>query len=233
MSLGSRLTTGTPRLVSLLHVLRHVPGALRKRASVEPRDYAGDAVEMADRVYLGDPAIAFYLHCLLEGAYDGFIEVGSYDGARIATVRRHLPGIAATGVDICANYRTPFERFGVAFRPFVVDDLPESTGRTLVASRGTLTYLDPATLDRFLAHVAERGHDIAIVEPMPTFRIGRTIRRGGGASYHPWPELLDRHGFTGMPGQADGCRFHDYLPMMESWYFGLARNGRPPARGGA
>lgn len=233
MTLMQRLVARMPRLASLAHVLRQVPVAFGKRAGTGARDYVVQAIEITERVPATDPACAFYLRCLLEGGHDRFIEIGAYNGARIVTVKRLLPAIDAVGLDICSNYQTPFTRFGVAFGPFIADGLPEPAGRTLLASRGTLTYVPLPALNRFFAHVAARGFDLAIVEPMPTFPIDRTIRRGGGSLYHPYPDLLRAHGFVDLPDQADGCRFHDYLPMLESWYFGLAQNARATREGAA
>jgi hypothetical protein len=213
----------TPRLASVLVALRALPTGWRKRGMREARDYVRHAYEIGDTVPTHDLTMGLALRATLEGRYTVVAEIGAAWGGRIATLKRLVPGIEAHALDIGEAYRTPFERYGVRFRPLDDAALAALPPGSLILSRGTLCYLDARAIDSFVARAAERGHDLVVVEPMTLFDLPETVARGGASWYHPYPSLLSRHGFAGHPGRADGAKHNDSLAMLECWYTAWSR----------
>lgn len=212
-----------PRLASVLAALRALPLGWRKRGSRAVRDYARHAYEIGDAVPAHDLTVGLALRAVLEGRYGVVAEIGAAWGGRIATLKRLVPGIEAHALDIGAAYRTPFERYGVRFRPLDDAALAAMPAGSLILSRGTLCYLDARAIDTFIGRAAQRGHDLVVVEPMTLFDLTETVARGGGSWYHPYPALLSRYGFAGHPTRADGAKHNDSLPMLECWYAAWSR----------
>lgn len=222
MSLASLLKTRTPRLASALAVLRALPAGWRKRGS-KAHDYVHLRYEIGGSAPGHDLTVALALRAALEGRHPAVAEIGAASGSRIATVKRLLPHVDAYAFDIGESYRVPSERDGVKFRPFEDSALAALPAGTLVFSRGTLCYLTGAEIEGFVARAGERRHNLVIVEPMPLFHLGKTVKRGGSSWYHPYPSLLSRHGYSGHPDRAEGTKHNDSLGMLECWYAAWAR----------
>ncbi|MFO0986435.1 MAG: hypothetical protein U1F37_03575 [Alphaproteobacteria bacterium] len=224
MSLATRLKMRAPRLASALAVLRALPVGWRKRGSTA-HDYVQRHYEIGGHAPGHDLAAALAVRAALEGRHAAVAEIGAASGGRILTLKRLLPHVEAYAFDIGESYRAPSEREGVKFRLLEDGELAALPPGTLIFSRGTLCYLTGAEIETFVARAGERRHDLAIVEPMPLFDLGETVKRGGSSWYHPYPSLLARHGFSGQPGRAEGAKHSDSLGMLECWYAAWARAG--------
>ncbi len=222
MSLAERLKTRTPRLASLLAVLRALPGGWRKRGT-KSLDYVHFEYEIGGSAPGHDLTFALGVRAVLEGRYRVVSEIGAASGSRIVTLKRLFPEIEAYAFDIGESYRNPLERDGVKFRPFDDSALASLPKGTLILSRGTLCYLTAPQIDEFIGLAAQRGQDLVLVEPMPLFDLPQTANRGGSTWYHPYPALLSRHGFKGHADRGDGTKHNGSLGMLECWYASWAR----------
>lgn len=153
-----------------------------------------------DEAPIDDAATALFLRAIMVGGHKSIIEIGSYDGARIITLKKLLPDIDARGVDILKNYAAPFERGGVAFSRFEDSAFGEGLDAPLVLSRGTLSYFDPQEVAHFFDILKEGRISIAFYEPNPFYHVeAHTIRyrkMNRVAHYHPYDDMLEARGFT-------------------------------------
>ena len=147
-----------------------------------------------------DAATALFLRAIMAGDHKSVIEIGSYDGARIITLKKSLPHIEAFGLDILANYQDLSERSGVSFDLYSEAFFDRDFDRPLMISRGTMSYYDPDELNRLFDALARRRIAVAFYEPSPFFHVERsTVRyrkQNRIARYHPYDDMLEARGYT-------------------------------------
>lgn len=162
--------------------------------------YVDMTIAPLEETPLDDAATALFLRAITAGNHRSVIEIGSYDGARIITLKKALPDIDAYGLDILINYQDPTERSGVSFAPYSEAFFEGDFVRPLMISRGTMSYYDPDELNRLFDVLARQSIAVAFYEPSPFFHVEKsTIRyrkQNRIARYHPYDDMLEARGYT-------------------------------------
>ena len=216
MSLAGRLVRPVARAwpqrtMQLRLVLKMIGWNLRRirQALVADPGYAALEPPMTDKVPVNDIAMGLIARAMAEGRYDTAIEIGTFDGRRIAAAKRLFPSVAAHGLDVQPRFDPPFEAFGVSYRRFATDFLAEPRGRSLVVSIGTLTCVPPPDLPGVLDAIRRGGHDLLFMELTPGFRHEGSLKRSKHTWYHDYDSILPRHGFR-LAGPGDVGRSGQY-----------------------
>ena len=71
-----------------------------------------------------------------------------------------------------------------------------SAPNSLITCSGTLSYLKPQELEKFLKHIYKLNYDIAIAELGSHFAKTNSIKRGVISYHHPYVSLLTKIGFA-------------------------------------
>ncbi len=140
-----------------------------------------------------DVATNFYLRVCLEGGYDRAIEIGAYNGRRAVKLKSLLPNIEVYGLDVM--YRNGFENKGVIFRNLSELENIAKNSKSVLLSRGTISYMSPNEVDDLLKTLKNCRTDIALREPVTVFNSKITRKRSCISYYHPYSYLLKKHGF--------------------------------------
>jgi hypothetical protein len=208
-------------------MLRHIarmPSALLKHGATGV-DYTQVSVTAAgtDGVDINDPALNLFLRAVLELKPRTVIEVGAYNGARIATLKRLAPGIEALGLDILPDYAHRSERDGVRFAHFDLAFFDAVAPPALICSRATVSCMPPDAAESFIKRAAARGIDLALCEPVAHRTASASVSRSPQTWYHPYDRWLREAGFTPMSDFGRATRFTFSLSLMENYYVSVAR----------
>lgn len=214
MSLRTFLRANFPLALSRLMMMNGSRTWAKKRRSDGNVNYGEKIVDSTSDLMINDAPAAFYLRAILENAHRTAIEIGSFNGARIKTVKRCLPDIKAIGLDIGARYQSPFQEDGVDFEKFDLDVFRRQHDKPVVLAHCTMNYMPPDILSGFIDCLAQARMPIAFSEPVPVFRYDETLIRSKIAYYHPYRILFSRAGFDlAIPGD-DDARFHSLSISM-------------------
>tara|TARA_B100000686_G_scaffold328956_1_gene389595 strand:+ start:763 stop:1437 length:675 start_codon:yes stop_codon:yes gene_type:complete len=166
----------------------------------EIEKYGDVEIQPRNEAATDDPATALFLRAIMIGKHKSVVEIGSFDGSRIVTLKKMQPNIDAYGLDILKNYRTPFKRLGVSFEMYTPDFFNRELERPLMTSRGTMSYYEPDQLEKMFEVLKKNGVSIAFYEPSPFFHVERpTIRyrkKNRIARYYPYDDMLEAAGYT-------------------------------------
>ena len=218
------------------YLLDHHPVTLNRLTAISPMrkwgakkrtdaamDYSQYNSDMAEGTTFTDFPVGFYLRALTEHGHRTAIEIGSFGGGRIATVKKCLPDIVAYGLDIGGRYTQPFDHAGVHFEKFDTGFFRRSFDAPLVLAHCTLNYVPPDDLAKFLDCLREQKLPIAFCEPVPAHRYDQLMRRSEIAHYHPYPSLFHHAGFDLIETNYQSATFHSFsLNMGEYTYTNYA-----------
>ncbi len=199
MRLKDKIKHRFPLLVDFALAAQHFLMRLGRRHP--PQLWSEDVRPSRARISLGDVPTGFFLRLALEAGYHNVVELGTYDGARISTIKRLAPQLTCHGFDIGPRFRSAFEENGVAFGPFDMGIFGKLPRRTLVVCVQTLTCMPESEVRELFGQLAQHGHDIAFFEPQPLFDPGlaapieRTLT-GQTGLYHDYPRLTQTSGLT-------------------------------------
>jgi hypothetical protein len=184
-----------PLLASELILVRQFPSAWKKHRGSSARDWTTLEVKMGKDASLYDLATAFFLRVAMEHRYETIIEIGTYSGERIITLKRLLQEVEAWGLDIGPDYSEDRERAGVKFRRFETGFFDRAFPKPLVLSQGTLSYFAKDEMLDFLKVLERGGFDLALAEPSPLYVPNVITRRSPGSFYYPYERILLDLGF--------------------------------------
>ncbi len=175
-----------------------------------------------DDMKLNDIATGFWLRCILEKKYERVIEIGTLSGKRVRTLKRICKDVDFYGLDVQNIFKNQFELDGVKFSHNKLDFFKNNGKKTLVLSRGCLSYYTPEKLGIFFKKLFDEKMDIAFLEPICFGEKNSTIRFEPDKSfYHPYEFVLENIGFS-FSKDLFRQKFTFMLSMMENWYINIA-----------
>ncbi len=179
-------------------------------------DYLAQQVELRKQyTSAADVPTAFFLRCALETSCKTIVEIGTYDGQRIITLKSLLPDRECYGLDVLKTFEKPFESCGVKFDFFSPRFTNKTYNKPLLVCNGTLCYFEESQLQEFLKSLNSKGFSLAFVEPTSANRvryyhieelqIKNSIKRSGISYYHNYDRLLAESGFKMVTNISDGA----------------------------
>lgn len=183
----------------------------RKRTADAGREWQAAVAPESHSTPASDYAVNFFARCILETSSRRVVEIGSWGGERIKTLKRLFPHIEASGLDVAASYQKIRTDSGVTFAPYSLDFLDDEPG--LVVCRGTLTCMTTIELSEFAA--LSKKWSVAFAEPWPM--TGKFGTRSKGSWYHNYPEVF---GLICNPSIDTKHSFS--LGMAEFWLHGFS-----------
>jgi hypothetical protein len=184
--------------------------------------YADMNHALNDQIQINDIAMGVACRVILERAPTRIVEIGTYDGRRIATLKRLFPAIDCVGLDIQAAFETPREAFGVAFRRFDLAEMAALDATSLVVSIGTLSCMTREELGAFLDTLRPTGAALVFLELTPGYRHGESLRRNSNSWFHDYDVVLPAHGFSLSGGMDTGRSGHLDLNEFDLRYVNVA-----------
>jgi hypothetical protein len=184
--------------------------------------YSELALELSDKTPINDISMAIPCRAVLERRPRRIVEIGTYDGRRIATLKRLFPQAECVGLDIQASFAEPRQAFGVAFRKFDLNEISKLDGTSLVVSIGTMTCMPPAELEAFLKALQPTGAALVFLELTPGYRHGETLIRNANTYFHDYDVILPALGFTLLGGTDTGRSGHLDLNEFDLRYANVA-----------
>ncbi len=221
---GRILKKRFPLLASSLYLLSLLPQSRAKHRvrSRGGRDYHNMEVTLGGAVPVYDAATAFFLRAVLEVGYMTVIEIGTFNGSRILTLKRLVPAITGYGLDIPKTFAQPFDVEGVRFELFDNAFFKVERPQAIVLSRATLCCFKREELDAFIATLGGGGYDLALCEPVLAFEFDTSLQRSKNTYYHPYPMILRNAGFHLDGSWQRVTKYAFSLGMTEAWYHNVA-----------
>ena len=187
--------------------------------------YQNTPVEHNNQSPIENVPTSLFLRVTMEGNYENVVEIGTYTGKVIATLKRLVPSINAYGVDVGPTFDRPFVFSGVNFQKYDsrLSILDQLTGSTLVIARGTLSCFNESELNHFAEQVSIRPVDLAIYDLYPNFSIDTTINRSDHEAFMTF--FYDYSGIFSLKGMrviCDATDVNDWVGRpysSESWRF--------------
>ena len=178
--------------------------------------------EFTEKVELNDLATGFWLRCILEKKYERVIEIGTRSGKRVRSLKKICKNIEFYGLDIQENFKKKFEVENVKFEHNNFDFFKYNKKKTLVISRGCLSYYSPEDLNSFFLKLFKEKMDVAFLEPV-CFGEKNSISRfePDKSYYHPYELILKDIGFS-IKNYPSCEKFTFMLSTMEKWYINIA-----------
>jgi hypothetical protein len=154
--------------------------------------------------------------CLrLAAGFDAITEIGAASGGRIIEVKKLIPTIHATAMDIGADYQSPRLLEGVEFVRYEAAKLRPGS---FVFCVGTLSCMNEKELDELFSAIAAGGCTLLAIEPQPPYVISSVMRRSDASWYHPYGMIAARHRLLDINEHQDsGWRHSDSLKNFERW----------------
>ncbi len=175
-----------------------------------------------DDMKLNDIATGFWLRCILEKKYERVIEIGTLGGKRVRTLKNICKDVDFYGLDVQDIFKSQFELDGVKFSQNKLEFFKNNGKKTLILSRGCLSYYTPQNLNLFFKRLYDEKMDIAFLEPICIGEKSSTIRFEPDKSfYHPYELILENIGFS-LSKDIFKDKFTFMLSMMENWYINIA-----------
>lgn len=193
-----------------------------KQRRINTNWYKKNHSNFGDKIEINDIATSFWLRCILEQKYERVIEVGTRSGKRIRTLKKFCKDVEFYGVDIQENFNKDFSREEVKFTYNDLSFFKRNKKKTLIVSRGCLSYYTPSDLAKFLAKLYKEKLDLAFLEPT-CFGEEKSIYRYAPdkSYYHPYESILKNIGFR-INSSASCEKFTFMLSTMEKWYINIA-----------
>lgn len=229
-SLWKKLTqsaaTKYPRITSFtvgsIYALLSIPNRLRDSLDHYPH-YQSYIPTSSGTTPIDDTATNFFLRVILEHNYKTVVEIGTFHGNRIISLKKLIPSINALGVDIGPNFAIPFTRDNVNFSQFNKDFFSNLPTKSLIITNGTLTCMKIEEIKDFLSLIFLHKHDIALSEPCSLVEtyITESPRRNAVSFYHSYHRLAVSTGFSPLLSHSQSIDYSYEPNTCESIYCNL------------
>jgi len=201
----------------LIHIKHFTDAYRRLSKKIDAKvDYFAQAFAIKQQyTSAADVPTAFFLRCALETSCKTIVEIGTYEGQRIITLKSLLPDRECYGLDVLKTFENPFASCDVKFDFFSSNFFTKAFDMPLLVCNGTLCYFEESQLQEFLKSLNSKGFSLAFVEPtsankvryyhIEEFQIKNSIKRSGISYYHDYDRLLAESGFKMVTDISDGA----------------------------
>lgn len=221
-SAATKYPRATSFIVGNIYALLSVPNRLRDSLDHYPH-YTTYIPTSSGKTSIDDTATNFFLRVILEHDYKTIVEIGTFHGNRIISLKKLIPSINAFGVDIGPNFAIPFIRDDVKFSQFNKDFFSALPTKSLIITNGTLTCMKIEEIKDFLSLIFSHKHDIALSEPCSLVEayITESPRRNAVSFYHSYHRLAVSTGFNPLLSHSQSIDYSYEPNTCEAIYCNL------------